>query len=214
MSEKIFHRKDIDALPSRYRAQLINSLSGYKGLNLVGTADANGVSNLSIFSSVIHIGSNPPLQAMISRPDSVARHTLDNIKELGYYTLNQVHEGIYEQAHQCSAKYEKEVSEFEQVGLSEWKLEDYDVPFVQEAYVKTLMKLKQMIPLEINGTIMIIGEIVWCSMPEKILMEDGYLDLSKANTVVGGSMDGYYSVSPLSRLSYAEPDIPLKKKDL
>lgn len=214
MKIKSFDRAQIEELESRYRARLINSLSGYKSLNLVGTVDGENINNLAIFSSVIHIGSNPPMQAMISRPDTVARHTLDNIKEIGYYTLNQVHEGIYEEAHQASAKYDRNEDEFKKVGLTPWKLEGHNVPFVREAHIKTLMKLKEIVPININGTLMIIGEIMWCSMPEKALMEDGYIHLSETKTVVGGSLDGYYKVSPLSRLSYAKPNEKLKKTKL
>lgn len=210
MNIKSFDRAEIDQLESRYRARLINSLSGYKSLNLVGTVDENDVNNLAIFSSVIHIGSNPPMQAMVSRPDTVARHTLDNIKETEYFTLNQVHQGIYEQSHQSSAKYAKDEDEFEQVGLTPWKLDTHKVPFVKEAHIKTLMKLKDIVPIKVNGTLMIIGEIMWCSMPEKVLMDDGYMHLSEADTIVGGSLDGYYKVSPLSRLSYAKPNEKLK----
>ena len=65
----------------------INSLSGYKSANLVGTADHQGRHNLAIVSSVVHLGAQPPLVGMIMRPDVVERHTLANIRETGWYTL-------------------------------------------------------------------------------------------------------------------------------
>ena len=63
----------------RKRAAFINSLTGFKSASLIGTIDNNKKTNLSIFSSVFHLGSNPALVGFINRPDSVERHTLENI---------------------------------------------------------------------------------------------------------------------------------------
>ena len=43
------------------RLNIINSISGIKPANLIGTSSNSGQSNLSIFSSVIHLGSDPAL---------------------------------------------------------------------------------------------------------------------------------------------------------
>lgn len=51
----------IGNLEDRKRVSLINSLSGFKSLNLIGTINNNqGQTNLAIFNSVVHIGANPP----------------------------------------------------------------------------------------------------------------------------------------------------------
>ncbi len=78
-----FTQTDIQAMAQRYRAAFINSLGGFKSLVMVGTADTEGVTNLSVFSSLFHIGANPPLCGLIFRPDSVERHTLTNIEKVG-----------------------------------------------------------------------------------------------------------------------------------
>ena len=44
-------KHEIEALPQRHRAALINSLPGYKPVVLVGTADSNGHTNLSAINS-------------------------------------------------------------------------------------------------------------------------------------------------------------------
>ena len=113
MTIKWFSREDIDAMDSRYRAHFINSLSGVKSANLLGTRSELGEENLAIISSVFHLGANPPLMGMIMRPHSVARHSLENILETGVYTLNHIADSFFAQAHQTSAKYPKEQSEFE-----------------------------------------------------------------------------------------------------
>lgn len=94
-----FTQDRIDALDTRTRAHFINSLSGFKSANLIGTQDDQGQTNLSIVSSVFHLGANPPLVGMIIRPHSVARHTFENILQTGFYTINQVNQFIYSQAH-------------------------------------------------------------------------------------------------------------------
>ncbi|MFT7052290.1 MAG: hypothetical protein ACJAZK_002917, partial [Psychroserpens sp.] len=53
--------KDIDNLDYIYRINLINSCSGYKSANLLGTKSNEGIENVAVFSSVTHIGSNPPM---------------------------------------------------------------------------------------------------------------------------------------------------------
>ena len=93
-------RNDIQSFNQRYKVQLINSLSGFKSANLIGTQDGDGKSNLAIISSVVHLGANPALVGFVMRPDNGERHTLDNIITSKHYTINQVSADIYQQAHQ------------------------------------------------------------------------------------------------------------------
>ena len=53
--------EDIRQLEKRHRANLINSITGVKSANLIGTRNKEGNTNLSIVSSVVHLGSNPAL---------------------------------------------------------------------------------------------------------------------------------------------------------
>ena len=52
---------EIESWERFYRANFINSLTGFKSVNLIGTVNTTGQANLGIFSSIVHIGSNPPL---------------------------------------------------------------------------------------------------------------------------------------------------------
>ena len=113
-----FTKQVIAGLENRYRAHLINSLSGFKSANLIGTQDSNGQTNLAIVSSVFHLGAHPPLVGMIIRPHSVPRHTLENLLATKQYTINHVNKDIYNKAHQTSARYEKDKPEFDATGLS------------------------------------------------------------------------------------------------
>ena len=198
--------KDIAVLEDHERVFFINSLSGFKSANLVGTADESQHSNLAMVSSVVHLGANPPLLAMVMRPGSSARGTLKNILKTGEYTLNHVHKDIYKQAHQASARYDEEVSEFNEVGLTEQWEEGFNAPFVQESHIKIGMKLREHHNLDINGTEFVIGEIVSIELPDEVVADDGFISLEKAGTVAVSSLDTYHSTNTLASLSYAKPD--------
>lgn len=199
-------KNDISNMEQRYRAAFINSLGGFKSLILVGTADAQGHTNLAVLNSLFHIGANPPLCGMIFRPDVADRHTLDNIRDTGWYTINHVTESIYEAAHQTSARYPKEVSEFKAVGLTEAWDSDHRAPFVKESQIKWLMQFREKHDLEINGTHLVIGEIMEVHIPDTCLQPDGFVDLESAGTLTCSGLDSYHKTQKLSRLSYAKVD--------
>ncbi|UCX05855.1 flavin reductase family protein [Shewanella glacialimarina] len=203
--------EDIIALEPRFRARFINSLSGFKSANLVGTQDAKGITNLSMISSAFHIGADPALMGMIIRPDGVPRDTLDNIKQTGVYTINQVSAQIYKQAHQTSARYDVGVSEFEQVGLTAEYINDVAAPFVAQSRLKFSLQVREIIPLAINNTILVIGEISHVLFVEQALKADGYLDIESLETVAVSGLNGYHTTKRLSRLSYAKPDQDLSQ---
>lgn len=83
------NQKDLSVMASRYRAHMVNSLSGFKSANLIGTISKNGQTNVAIISSVVHLGSSPALIGFVMRPSTVDHHTLDNIQETQQYTINQ-----------------------------------------------------------------------------------------------------------------------------
>jgi flavin reductase (DIM6/NTAB) family NADH-FMN oxidoreductase RutF len=202
----ILNRADIDAMESRYRAALINSVSGYKSANLIGTCDRAGSPNLAIMSSAVHLGSHPPLLMLVLRPTTARQHTLENILETGSYTINHVSTHHFEAAHQTAARYAKDVSEFDAVGLTaDWQ-EGVSAPFVAEAAVSLGMKLREHRPLEINGTQLIIGEICRVILPDEALLEDGSIDLELAGSVALSGLDTYFETSRLAKLPYAKPE--------
>lgn len=206
MTVKVFGEQDIEALPQRKRINFINSLSGFKSANLVGTTSATGVNNLAMISSVFHVGANPPLLGMIMRPHTVVRDTLENIKASGVYTINHVHSAIVEQAHQCSARYAPEVSEFEAVGLGVQMASTIKAPFVAQSRIKIGLEVEQITLLQCNQTQLVIGKVVEVQCAKSIILEDGYIDIEAANSVAVSCLDSYHSTVRLNRYSYAKPE--------
>jgi flavin reductase (DIM6/NTAB) family NADH-FMN oxidoreductase RutF len=203
--KKSFSKKDIADLEQRYRANFINSIEGFKALNLVGTINDSGISNLAPFNSIFHIGAHPPLIGMVSRPDSVDRHTLENIKKSGTYTLNHVNEAIFRQTHQTAARYDGGVSEFKAVGLTEQFKSDFSAPFVKESNVKIGLELREIKPIELNGTYIIIGEVVNIELESDSIADDGFIDIQKHGSITVAGLDAYYKTTLLERLPYAKP---------
>ncbi len=201
----VLSNADIQGLSKPYRTQLINAISGPKPVHVVGTISESGQTNAAIFSSVVHLGADPALLGMISRPDVVNRHTLRNIRDTGVYTLNMVGFEWHEKAHQTSARYPDEVSEFEAVGLKMTFEEGFNAPFVAEASIKIGMKLVNEIPIPQNGTTFLIGQIELLIIGEDIIQEDGWPDLHAANIAACVGLDGYFKVPEIVRLPYAKP---------
>ena len=199
-----FTKDRINALDTRTRAHFINSLSGFKSANLIGTQDVQGQTNLSIVSSVIHLGANPPLVGMIIRPHSVARHTFENILQTGVYTINQVNQAIYSQAHQTSARYDRNESEFDATGLTAEYLMDFQAPFVKQSRLKYSVKLVEHKHLAVNGTELVIGEIIDVYVDDNAVEADGFIDLHAIDTVAITGLDSYHTMAKLARLPYAK----------
>ncbi|MFM6969254.1 MAG: flavin reductase family protein [Sediminibacterium sp.] len=192
-------------MEQRQRAHLINSIGGFKSVALIGSIDLQGQTNVAIFSSIVHIGSNPPLLSFIMRPDSVERHTLANILDTGFYTINHINAQIYEQAHQTSARYPKSMSEFDATCLTPQFKNEFVAPFVEESQIQLAMEFKERLDISINQTIMIIGEVKAIHFPSDCLAPDGFMNIEKAGTITVAGLDSYHTTQPLQRLPYAKP---------
>ena len=202
----VYRTEDFAGMDQRFRTQLINSMPGVKALNLVGTRDADGQENLAIFNSIFHVGANPPYLGMVIRPDSVDRHTWQNIQATGSYTLNAVGADFYAKAHQTSARYDNQTSEFDAVGLNPEYRDGVIAPFVGESAIKIGLELQEFQRVECNGTLIVIGKVVYVEINQALITEDGSVDLVKAQSVGSIGLDGYVDLSWIDRLSYAKPD--------
>lgn len=203
----------IHALPQRYRARLVNSLSGFKSANLLGTADAAGRPACCVVSSVVHLGSNPALLGAVFRPPGGDAHNYHNLSNSGAFTLSHVTASIHAQAHQTSARYPADVSEFEAVGLTpHWHGEGaqrFPAPAVAESPVRIGLTVEEDILLP-NRCRFVIGAVQWVDFDAALQAQDGFLDLAASGTVTIGGLDAYHTAHRLARLSYAKPDRPLE----
>jgi len=201
-----YSRTDIDQMDKIFRLNLINSCTGFKSANLLGTKSLNGVSNVAVFSSITHLGSNPPLIGFILRPTTVPRDTYRNIKDTGVFTVNHIYSDIIEDAHHTSAKYPDEVSEFTKTNLEEELLGDFPAPFVKGAKIRLGCRFLNAYEIKENDTLLLVSAIEHVFIADQdIQQEDGWLKLENANTVAINGLDGYATTSLLDRYAYARP---------
>lgn len=199
-----YTKQQIEEMEHVKRLKIINAVSGIKPANLIGTISDKGETNLAIFSSVFHLGSSPALLGFMMRPiGEVPRHTYENILQNGAYTINHVHQSFAKNAHFTSAKLDRAVSEFEKCDLNEEYITGYKAPFVKESQLKIGMKFVQEINIELNGTILIIGEICHLILPEESIGKDLDIDLSVMNTVGISGLNTYYSLEKVGEYPYA-----------
>lgn len=199
------NKKEIEQLEQHYRRAFINSLAGFRQVVLVGTKSLDGNTNLAIFNSLIHLGANPALFGLISRPDSVQRDTLQNILDTKEYTLNYIQAAQYKKAHQTSARYDKGISEFEKVGFVPSYYSGCHAPFVEEAIVKIAMRFEDSIPIPLNGTALIIGSIMQVDINDGMVDGDGFVNLSASEVLISQGLDAYFVSREIGRLPYAKP---------
>ncbi len=188
-----------------YRGNFINSISGFKSVSLIGTVDTNNNPNLAIFSNIVHLGADPALIGFINRPREASPHTLANIESTQCYTINHIHEELAEMAHQTSAKYDSNESEFEQTGLTPLWTTDSKAPYVKESKVRYSLELQEVISLKKNNTFLVVGAIKDIYIPTEAIQPDGFVDLSIVGSLASLGIDGYYKTSLIRRYAYAKP---------
>ena len=198
-----YDKKAIDQLDRVTRLKIINSATGIKPGNLIGTIGENGATNLAVFSSIIHLGSNPSLLGFISRPQTEeVGHTLRNILQTEYYTINHIHPEFVEKAHYTSAKFSSDVSEFDACNLSEEYINHFKAPFVQESIFKMGLCFKEAVDIKLNGTVLVIGEIEELIIADKAFVNED-IDLEASEGVGISGLNTYYSLKKIDSYPYA-----------
>jgi flavin reductase (DIM6/NTAB) family NADH-FMN oxidoreductase RutF len=192
------------------RLNLINSCTGYKSANLIATKSVDGKSNVAIFSSVTHLGSEPALIGFIMRPTTVPRDTYKNIRETGFFTINHITVDMIADAHHTSANYELGVSEFDKTNLEEEYKNDIEIPFVKGSPVQLHCKYVNEYYIKENDTIHIIASIENLFFDQNLQHEDGWLQIDKGNVIALNGLDGYCLPKLVDRFQYARKDTPSK----
>ncbi len=208
---KVYNHSEILGLEKYFRRNLMNTVSGFKSAHLIGTANEAGQSNLAVFNSVVHIGATPPYLGFILRPTTVERHTYNNIKSTGFYTLNAITEEIHAQAHQTSAKYPVDISEFDACELEAETVEGFSVPFVTASPIKMAMSYVEEYPIQANGTILVIGKVEKLILSDGIVEETGHIDFEKLDVVSINGLDTYFRTEKLGRYAFARPNQPTRR---
>ena len=202
---QFFNQQDIHNLDKIYRTNLINSCSGFKSANLLGTISTEGITNVAVFSSVTHLGSNPPTLGFILRPTTVPRNTHKNLKDVGYFTINHIWEEVIEDAHHTSAKYPDDVSEFDMTNFEPEFKGNFKAPFVKNAPVQMSMKFIEEIYVPSNDVMLVVAQIQELYVKDELLQNDGLINLSLGNVATINGLDTYAIPKFKKQLTYQRP---------
>tara|TARA_B100000579_G_C22593276_1_gene739075 strand:+ start:224 stop:820 length:597 start_codon:yes stop_codon:yes gene_type:complete len=195
----IIRKFDLDKYDRIKRLKLINAICGIRSVHLIGSKSINNNSNLAIFSSVNHLGSNPALLSFISRPANIVnRDTLSNIKQTKHFTINSIEENIIKNAHQTSGKYHSDKSEFQACNIQEQYIDAFPAPFVANSNIKIGLKFLESIIIKHNQTELVIGEITLIKTRYKNLEKN----FNKTLSIIG--LNSYYSHHKAIDLPYVK----------
>jgi flavin reductase (DIM6/NTAB) family NADH-FMN oxidoreductase RutF len=195
-----YDKNKIDELNKEFRIQLINSLPGFKSACLIGSKNQDGIENLGMFSTVIHLGSFPSLLGFIHRPVSTHSHTYKNIKANGYYTINQVKIDMIDQAHFASGKFDEMDSEFIKCSLTSEYVDGFSAPFVLECDVKIGLKLVEEVHIKTNNTILMVGEVEHILVEDYLVSDHGEINLVASKTSAIGAVSSYHKAEFINRI--------------
>lgn len=207
---KNISKEDISKMQKVERLNLVNSCTGYKSANLIATRSKDGLTNVAIFSSVTHLGSNPALIGFIMRPTTVPRDTYKNIRETEYFTVNHITSNMVADAHHTSANYDFGVSEFDKTQLEEEYKSGIEIPFVKGSPVQLYCRYLNEYYIKENDTIHIIASIENLFYLEELQHKDGWLQIDRGNVVALNGLDGYCLPKLLDRFEYARQNVPTK----
>jgi flavin reductase (DIM6/NTAB) family NADH-FMN oxidoreductase RutF len=195
-----FTQHDILQMEKAYRTPLINGLSGFRSAVLVGTADAQGVPNLAVFFSTIHMGANPPLMGLLLRPPAARQHTREHLFATGSFTINAVTQEMHAAAHRASLRSPAEEDEFVTCGFTPHHWPGHHAPAVAESPIRIGLTLVEHHDVAANATTLVIGAIEHVDVADELLDADGHLRPDRADVVCCGDLETYYAPRFINRL--------------
>lgn len=187
------NRNSINKLEKIERINLMNSVTGVKSVLLIGTINKKNYTNLAIFSSIVHISSNPSLIGFFIRTNKkIRRDTLENVVENNCFTLNHIHTSSIKNSHFTSIKFHKDVSEFKACGFTEQYIDGFSAPFVTESNVKLGLNLKEIVNFESTFSKLVIGEVEHIFLKDRFLEDNHTMNLEKSDSISVGGLNTYY----------------------
>lgn len=203
MAHTLLRAAEWEQYPSRAFAAWFNQLEGLRSPVVIGTRSVEGGDNAAVFNSLTHVGARPPLLGFVMRPLTVARHTYDNIRARGFYTVNHLPRTFLPQAHRTSAKLAAGRSEFTACGLTPLESPE-GVPYVAEASVSMLLEYVEEHRVAANDTIFLVGAVRELRLPAEANFGVETVDWSSLEATPVSGLYDYYSVAHHRRLGYVK----------
>ena len=119
--------------------------------------------------------------------------------------MNTITKDQIDDAHHTSAKYPKEVSEFDKTNFQVEKKNSWGAPFVKGAPIQMGCQYQNEYHIKENNTLLIVSSIEHIYISKPLILNDGYVQLDKGNIISINGLDGYALPKLLKRMSYARP---------
>ncbi len=136
----------------------------------IGSISAEGIANLAPYSFFNCVSGAPP--TFVFSPGRGGRKdTLDNVREVGEFTVNIVTEEVAEEMNATSATHPADVDEFEAAGLTAVPSTSIRPPMVGECKANIECVVTQIVDIghADHGNALVIGEAVEFHIAESIL---------------------------------------------
>ena len=188
---------DVAGLGSAYR--LLAGSVVPRPIAWVSSRSPEGVDNLAPYSFFNVVAVDPPV--VMFAPVGIGEDLKDtprNVLDTEEFVINVVSMDLAEAMNQSSASVEE--SEFDHTGLERAEAERVDAARVADAKVAFECELYDF--LEIGGSSMVLGEVVYAHVDEEVTT-DGKVDVTKLDAV--GRLSGSYYASTRDRFSMERP---------
>ncbi len=163
----------------RFDVAELDAVDGYKlatglivprPIGWIGTLSASGVPNLAPYSFFNAVSGLPPTFVFAPGKGS-RRDTLDNVREVGEFTINIVTVEVAEAMNASSASFEPGVDEFEACGLTAVASSSIRPPMVGECKANIECVVTQIVDVgdPVHGNALVLGEAVAFHVAERLL---------------------------------------------
>jgi len=172
--------------------QLLVQLVVPRPIAWVSSISNDGVTNLAPYSFFNAVGANPPtlMFCPVNRRDGTFKDSLANVIDNGEFVVNVVSYDLGDTMSQTSADFDKEISEFEEVGIENVPSVCVGPPRVARSLAQFECRRNRIIHLGEGpaGANIVIGDILKIHVSDEVIKEPGKIDPEKLDAI--GRMGG------------------------
>ncbi len=139
--------------------------------------------------------------AMLSISVRKERHSYDILKETGEFVVNLTGKKLVKAADWCGVRSGREYDKFKEMNLTPMASQKISAPGIEESPVNIECKVKQVIDLGTHD--IFIAEVMCVTVDDKLLDENGRLDLGKAKLVAYSHGEYFMLGEKLGKFGYS-----------
>ncbi len=145
---------------------------------MVSCSDNAGKPNIITLAWAGTINSDPPMVSISVRKQ---RYSYELIKQKGQFVINLPTRNLTFATDFCGVKSGKNIDKFEEMKLTPERASKVDVPLIKECPVNLECVVRQII--ELGSHDLFLAEVAATNVDEKLLDENGKLNLHKADLI-------------------------------